>query len=105
MKGLYVELISITLMGINTVILLLIAMSYTLAYKLKRTFSVGSFAIFFWSTTVISFLISLKYILSKIGKYSFITNGELFFIIICILSIIPSSLVLYATWRSQNGKD
>jgi hypothetical protein len=96
------ETFAIFLLGVTDVILLFLAFSYTLAYKVKKTYSVLSFAIYFWVSTLIYLSFFIQYINKTLTHSFFFLDCECFFIILASIRVFSAFFVLWATFRNYN---
>lgn len=99
------EILAISLIVIVCVELLVITLSYYVAYKVKKTFGVRSFLIYFGFSTVIYFLFFFRMVSQYIKGLGFFENCALFFIIINLLRLVSASVLLISIWTQPKNKD
>lgn len=98
------ESTSIIFIAITFFVIFLIALSYTLAFKVKKTISVLSFLVYFWTSTFIYFVLFVQLLLTTVSHdIQFIKSSlPIVFFIISIVRISTALFVLYTTWRIES---
>jgi hypothetical protein len=97
------EIIAIVLIVLVWIELLIITLSYYIAYKIKRTFGVWSFLIYFSASTLIYFLFFFRMLSQYLRGEGFFESCAVFFIIINIFRFITAGILLVSIWK-QNDK-
>lgn len=98
------ETASIVLMAVVWIELLIITLSYYLAYRLKKTFGVLAFLIYFVCSTLIYFFIFSRLIFQSLIGACFFINCATFFIIISFFRVISASILLLSIWKQPPSK-
>lgn len=91
----------VILLGMTFFAEILLALSYTIAFRVKPTIMVFSFFVYFWTSAIIYFLLFAQVTSFVIaGKCLFEHDyTAVFFVTIAIMRIITAIFSLYSTWK------
>jgi len=97
------ETLSIIIAGFTWVEMLIITLSYFIAFKIKKTFGIGAIFIYFLVSTLVYFLLFTRLVYCFLEFNVFFLDCAAFFILIGSIRFITGLILLVSIWK-QNDK-
>lgn len=79
---------------------IMLAVSYSVAVKLKPSLSIWSLCLYFWGSAIIYLMLFIGLVIDRFNFF----ECELFFIITSIVRMLTAIFLLYTTW-TKNEKE
>lgn len=92
------DLLAVASAGLSFIISLLLSLSYTLAYRLKNSFSIFSLVAYFWGSALIYFVL-LSLVLQGVSGGTIPPFYEILIVVAGLVRAGTGFLFLLSTWK------
>lgn len=96
------ETITVIVIGFTWVEMLIITLSYFIAFSVKRTFGVGAMLGYFTVSTFIYLLLFSRLVFNFLGDIFFFQDCATFFTTLGVLRLLSGTVLLVSIWKQHN---